>query len=133
MLAVLFEGCLGCPAPQDPPLQVPGRGARFDRAPAQRLLQLFEVGVGLARGAMSSLDGDDGVGEEDTRAADHPLSGFGCAGQRYQGRQGPLVNPRQIQRLQPEGHGLTSNSSGTPSRGFGAGHQVAAQRRSIVR
>ena len=56
---------------------------------------------------MGLLDRGDGLGKKNLRPLDDPISAAGC----FQGGEGSLVNPGHVQRLQPEGHGLASQST----------------------
>ena len=70
-------------------------------------VQLLQAGVGLERGAMSLLDRGDGLGKENLRPLDEPVSAAGC----FQRGERSLVNPGHVQRLQPEAHRLASQSA----------------------
>src|SRR5215208_4887403 len=128
MFPAFLESLLDDLAPGDSLFQRPVRGGKVNRAPAQPLAELTQPRLRPERGRMGILDWADGLGEEKLRALDNPIptaGGFECA-------KCALVNPRHVQRLQPERHRLPSPATGWTEARMHALLQVLAQCRGIL-
>jgi hypothetical protein len=97
--------------------QLPVRVGQIRAVPVQRLDHLIQADVGLERGVMSFLDRGDGLGKKRSRPPHHRLPGSRGVTRQDEANQRLLVNPGQIQRLQPAGHGLPAQAPGRRAAG----------------
>src|ERR1017187_1631051 len=111
MFLAFLNGLLRGLALDDSPFQVAVGGSQFHRASAQCLRQSTQVAAGLPRGTMSRFDRGDGLYKKDSRPLDRPILGTGGMAWQQQSCEGDLVNPGQVQRLQPEVHGFASQAA----------------------
>src|ERR1044071_7751591 len=93
--------------PNDAFLERPMGGRQVDGAPVESLVPLAQTGVALKGGAMSLFNRGNGLDKEDFRALDNPIPASGG----FQIGKRSLVNPDDVQGLQPEGHGLTTETT----------------------
>src|SRR5439155_19247023 len=107
MSPAFLEGPLDGLAPGDTLFQGAVGSSQVHRAAVESLIDVIQVRVGLERGPMSLLNRGDGLGEKNLRALDDPIAAAGC----LQRSERSLVNPGHVQRLQPEAHGLTTQSA----------------------
>src|SRR5207248_1408813 len=81
-----------------------GRG-QIIAAAAKAVVKLAEVEIDLAGGSVRLLDRDDRLGKKSAGPLDHYVAADRRTVSRYQRNQGPLMDPRQVQGLEPAAHG----------------------------
>src|ERR1043165_9333713 len=107
MSPAFSESLLNLLPPNDAFLERPMGGRQVGGVPVESLVHLAQTGVALKGGAMRPFNRGNGLDKEHFRALDNPIA----AGGGFQIGKRSLVNPGDVQGLQPEGHGLATETT----------------------